>query len=54
MLTNMSDFTRHDSFFELCGLLGTKDIERSAFDALCSKGMREAFGALGDLDDTLG
>ena len=54
MLTNMSDFTRHDSFFELCGLLGTKDIERSEFDSLCSKGMRVAFGALGDLDNTLG
>ena len=39
MLANLSSFTRHDSFYELCGLLGTKDIERSAFDALCSKGI---------------
>ena len=29
MLANLSSFTRHDSFYELCGLLGTKDIERS-------------------------
>ena len=54
MLANLSSFTRHDSFYELCGLLGTKDIERSAFDALCSKGMSEASGALGNLDKTLG
>ena len=54
MLSNLSDFTKHESFIELCGLLGTKDIERSEFDALCSKGMRVAFGALGDQDDTLG
>ena len=54
MLSNLSDFTKHESFIELCGLLGTKDIERSEFDALCSKGMRAAFGALGDQDDSLG
>ena len=54
MLANLSSFTRHDSFYELCGLLGTKDIERSTFDALCSKGMSEASGALGNLDRTLG
>ena len=54
MLANLSSFTRHDSFYELCGLLGTKDIERSTFDALCSKGMSEASGALGNLDKTLG
>ena len=52
--TNLSSFVKHDSFYELCGLLGTKDIERSEFDALCSKGMAEASGELGNLNDTLG
>ena len=52
--TNLSSFVKHDSFYELCGLLGTKDIERSEFDALCSKGMAEASGKLGNLNDTLG
>ena len=54
MLANLSSFMKHDSFYELCGLLGTKDIERSEFEDLCSKGMRVAFGALGDQDDTHG
>ena len=52
--TNLSSFVKHDSFYELCGLLGTKDIERSEFDALCSKGMAEASGKLDNLNDTLG
>ena len=52
--TNLSSFVKHDSFFELCGLLGTKDIERSEFDVLCSKGMSEASGKSGNMDDTLG
>ena len=52
--TNLSNFVKHDSFYELCGLLGTKDIERSEFDALCSKGMAEASGEMGNLNDTLG
>ena len=54
MRTNLSSFVKHDSFFELCGLLGTKDIERSEFDVLCSKGMSEASGKSGNMDDTLG
>ena len=54
LLANLSSFMKHDSFYELCGLLGTKDIERSEFDALCSKGMAEASGELGNLNDTLG
>ena len=46
---NLSSFVKHDSFYELCGLLGTKDIERSEFDVMCSKGMIEASGELGNL-----
>ena len=53
-----TEFNRFGSvsvtFFELCGLLGTKDIERTEFDALCSKGMSEASGKSGNMDDTLG
>ena len=45
---------KHNSFYELCGLLGTKDIERSEFDVMCSKGMIEASGESGNMDDTLG
>ena len=45
---------KHDSFYELCGLLGTKDIERSEFDVMCSKGMIEASGESGNMNDTLG
>ena len=52
--TNLSSFVKHNSFYELCGLLGTKDIERSDFDVLCSKGMSEASGKSGNMDDTLG
>ena len=52
--TNLSSFVKHDSFYELCGLLGTKDIERPEFDALCSKGMAEASGKMDNLDGTLG
>ena len=52
--TNLSSFVKHDSFYELCGLLGTKDIERSEFDVMCSKGMIEASGESGNMDDTLG
>ena len=54
LLANLSSFMKHDSFYELCGLLGTKDIERSEFDVMCSKGMIEASGELGNLDKTLG
>ena len=54
LFTNLSSFMKQDSFYELCGLLGTKDIERTEFDALCSKGLVEASGELGNLNDTLG